>query len=65
VCKAAGFARVLPASELKMEGNHLLVGCGEGTAIDLLEVQLEGKKRSSADDFVRGYRPLPGERLGG
>jgi methionyl-tRNA formyltransferase len=47
-----------------VEGNHLLVGCGHGTAIELLEVQLEGKKRSSAPDFIRGYRPQPGERLG-
>jgi len=64
VWKAAGFDQALPASEMKVEGNHFLIGCGARTAIELLEVQLEGKKRSSAEDFVRGYRPLPGERLG-
>jgi hypothetical protein len=25
---------------------------------------MEGKKRSSAADFIRGYRPLSGEKLG-
>jgi methionyl-tRNA formyltransferase len=64
VWQAEAIGRALPPSELKVEGDHLLVGCGDGRAIDLLQVQLEGKKRTSASDFIRGYRPLPGERLG-
>jgi methionyl-tRNA formyltransferase len=64
VWKAAALDRLLPSSELQVEGDRLLVGCGHGTAIELLEVQLEGKKRISASDFERGYRPLPGEKLG-
>jgi methionyl-tRNA formyltransferase len=64
IWKAAGLDRILPISELKMEGDRLFVGCGEGTAIELFEVQLEGKKRSSAADFIRGYRLQPGEKLG-
>jgi methionyl-tRNA formyltransferase len=32
--------------------------------LELLEIQLEGKKRSSAQDFVRGYRLQAGEKLG-
>jgi methionyl-tRNA formyltransferase len=64
VWKAAALDRPLPSSELKTEGDRLLVGCGAGTAIELLEMQLEGKKRTSAGDFLRGYRPLPGEKLG-
>ncbi|MFY9681375.1 MAG: hypothetical protein WAK70_06050 [Candidatus Sulfotelmatobacter sp.] len=47
-----------------MEDDRLLVGCGQGTAIELLELQLEGKKRTSAADFIHGYRPAPGEKLG-
>lgn len=35
----------------------LLVACGEGV-LELLEVQLEGRKRMSAREFLRGY-PLP------
>jgi methionyl-tRNA formyltransferase len=56
--------RVLPPAQLMVEGEHLLAGCGRGTAIELLELQVEGRKRGPAADFVRGYRPLPGEKLG-
>ena len=62
--RASALDRALPSSELKMEDDRLLVGCGQGTAIELLELQLEGKKRTSAADFIRGYRPAPGEKLG-
>jgi methionyl-tRNA formyltransferase len=64
IWKAAALDRSRTPGELKVEGDHLLVGCGQGTAIELHELQLEGKKRSSAADFLRGYRPKPGERLG-
>jgi len=64
VWQAALFDRALPSSELKVEGDRVVVGCGEGTAIQILDLQLEGKKRTSGADFIRGYRPLPGERLG-
>ena len=64
IWKAVPLNRILSVSELKAGGDHIFVGCGEGTAIELLEVQLEGKKRTSAADFIRGYRPRPGERLG-
>lgn len=61
-------AKALPTTaapgELSVEGGRLLVGCGEDTALELLEVQPEGKKRMAAPDFVHGYRPEPGERLG-
>jgi methionyl-tRNA formyltransferase len=39
-------------------------GCGAGTALQLQELQLEGKQRILADDFVRGYRPAENEVLG-
>ncbi len=65
VWKASALDRALPSSELRVEGrNRLLAGCGEGSAIELLELQLEGKKRSSAADFIRGYRPRPSEKIG-
>ncbi len=64
VWKAAAIDRSLPSAELKVEGDHLFVGCGQKTAIEILELQVEGKKRSSAADFLRGYRPRPEERLG-
>jgi methionyl-tRNA formyltransferase len=64
VWKAAASARSLPLSELKVEQDRLMVGCSRGTALELLELQLEGKKRTSAADFLRGYRPRSGEKLG-
>lgn len=36
--------------------NPLIIGCGDGTSLELLEVQIEGKKRMSAADFARGFR---------
>jgi len=54
---------LLPA-ELLVEGDRLFVGCGEGTALELFEIQLEGKRRMPALDFVHGYRPQSNEKLG-
>ena len=54
----------VPPAELLVESNRLLVGCGNTTALELLELQLEGKKRSAACDFIHGYRPHAGEKLG-
>jgi methionyl-tRNA formyltransferase len=64
VWKAALYERALSLGELRVEGDHLLAGCGQGSAIELVELQLEGKKRTLGADFIRGYRPHPGETLG-
>jgi len=50
--------------ELLASGDRLIAGCGNDTSLELLEIQLEGKKRSSARDFIHGYRPKAGEKLG-
>ena len=55
--------RMLAAAEIVVESGHLIVGCGVG-ALDLFEVQLEGKKRMPAADFVHGHPPRTGEKLG-
>lgn len=60
-----GMGPILEGGELKVNNGHLFVGCGNRTALELVEVQPEGKKRMSASDFANGYRPGPGERLGG
>ena len=49
---------------LIVQGEALLVGCGDGSLIGLDEVQLEGKRRMSAADFLRGHQVKSGERLG-
>jgi methionyl-tRNA formyltransferase len=53
-----------PPGELLVDNDRLFVGGGGGTALALLEVQPEGKKRMSARDFIHGYRPQTGEKLG-
>lgn len=49
--------------ELSVRDDRLIVGAGKGTALALLELQPEGKKRMSARDFIHGYRPQPGDKL--
>lgn len=64
ILRARPSAEAVTPSELMVSANHLLVGCGGNTSLELLEIQLEGKKRTLAQDFVRGYRPQSGETLG-
>ena len=54
----------IPRGGIHMADDQLLVGCGQSTALELLEVQPEGKKRMAARDFIHGYRPHDGEPLG-
>ena len=53
-----------PTGELSVNANRLLAGCGHNTSLELVEIQLEGKKRTSARDFIQGYHPRAGEILG-
>jgi methionyl-tRNA formyltransferase len=54
----------VPERHLFVKGNQLFVGCGNSSAIELLELQPEGRRRISARDFVHGYRPMTAETLG-
>jgi methionyl-tRNA formyltransferase len=56
--------RTAATAELLVESGLLIVGCGKESALQLLEVQLEGKKRMPAADFVHGHQPHTGEKLG-
>jgi methionyl-tRNA formyltransferase len=49
---------------LVVRGSELLVVCGDGSVLGLDEVQLEGKRRMSAAEFLRGFQVATGERLG-
>jgi methionyl-tRNA formyltransferase len=53
----AALATTLPG-QVVVEGGRLLVACAGNTWLELVEVQLEGKKRLPAADFLRG-NPLP------
>jgi methionyl-tRNA formyltransferase len=54
----------LPSAALRIDNQRFFAGCGENSALELLEVQLSGKKRMSAQSFVNGYQPAEYERLG-
>jgi methionyl-tRNA formyltransferase len=54
----------IPGGELMVEGDRLFVAAGSGTRLELLEVQVEGKKRMPVADFLRGTAPHPHESLG-
>jgi methionyl-tRNA formyltransferase len=64
ILKARPADDALPPAELRVQADRLLVGCGYNTSLELLQLQLEGKKRTSARDFIHGYRPQAGEKLG-
>jgi methionyl-tRNA formyltransferase len=49
---------------LMVQGDTLQVVCGGGTVLGLDEVQMEGKRRMSVAEFLRGYQVRSGERLG-
>jgi methionyl-tRNA formyltransferase len=60
----AAAAPALAAGEIDTAGERLLAGCGTGSAIAIDELQLEGKRRVKAREFINGYQPRPGEKLG-
>jgi methionyl-tRNA formyltransferase len=54
----------LDPGEIAVEGMRLVAGCGQGTALELVEVQMEGKRSTPAREFINGYRPETGDHLG-
>jgi len=50
--------------EIHVYDGRLFVRCGAGTLLELVDVQLEGKKRMAAADFLRGHSLHTGDRLG-
>jgi methionyl-tRNA formyltransferase len=50
--------------QTRIENHRLLVRCAGKTWLELLEVQLEGKRRLAAAEFLRGSPLAPGARLG-
>ncbi|HET7893582.1 MAG TPA: methionyl-tRNA formyltransferase [Candidatus Sulfotelmatobacter sp.] len=64
IIKARPALEAIPPAEIHATRDRVLVGCGRQTSLELREIQLEGKKRTSATDFARGYRLQTGEKLG-
>lgn len=53
----------LAEGELALRGKRLLVGAAQGTALELKEVQVEGKPRIAGPAFARDFQLKPGERV--
>lgn len=49
---------------IQVDGQRMFVAAGQATWIELLEIQVEGKKRLPVSEFLRGTAPHPEERLG-
>ncbi len=49
--------------EIVEVGKHLIVSCGDGNCIEILNLQAEGKKAMSAADFMRGNPVNVGDKF--
>jgi methionyl-tRNA formyltransferase len=54
----------ITAGMVEMRGEAMVVGCGDGEAVVFDEVQMEGKRRMGAGEFLRGFQVRQGERVG-
>ena len=58
----------LTPGQIGVEGTGFFVGCGQerdsDTTLELIEIQLQGKRRTSAQEFINGYQPKTGDHLG-
>jgi methionyl-tRNA formyltransferase len=52
------------SGSIQTTGRRLLVACGGGTTLDIEELQLEGRKRVSAEAFCNGQRLTTTDKLG-
>lgn len=52
-----------PGCVVSARGDELLVSCGGGTTLQLLEVQPEGRRLMRVRDFLAGHRVPPGARF--
>jgi methionyl-tRNA formyltransferase len=59
-------ASTLPPGSVRVDASRgsLSVQCGTGT-LEILELQLEGKRRMTTPEFLRGHLIEPGSTFGG
>jgi len=53
-----------PPGSLSILNKRLIATAGAGSALELIDVQIEGRKRMPAEAFLNGYRLNPDEMLG-
>ena len=52
------------AGEIHIEQDRIFIACGERSWLEITGLQLEGKRRMSASEFLRGHALKSGDRLG-
>jgi methionyl-tRNA formyltransferase len=57
-------AKIGPAGTLHAAKRRLLAACGEGSVLEIVELQLPGRKRMSGEAFLNGQRLAEFEPLG-
>jgi methionyl-tRNA formyltransferase len=57
-----GFAS-RPVGVIIVESGKIFVNCGDNNSIEILELQLEGKNKLNAAEFIKGQKNLRGIRL--
>jgi len=60
----AGGSLELTPGTIALDSGRLLVSCGHRSSLQLSELQMEGKRRMSAQEFINGYRLKTGDRFG-
>lgn len=63
IAPAAATSSAAPGA-ISVSEKKIFVACANGTLLELLELQLEGKRRMSADEFLRGHQLTPLTMLG-
>ena len=64
ITRAALADGAAPEGRLVSEKRRLFAGCGDNRRLEILELQLAGKKRMAADAFLNGLKLKQDERLG-
>jgi methionyl-tRNA formyltransferase len=52
-----------PGTVIEVARDTLRIACGEQNLLEVLELQVENRRRSPASDFTHGYSVLPGNRF--
>jgi methionyl-tRNA formyltransferase len=62
--QVASTMKAFEPGTIEVIDQHLLVACAHRTAIEITDLQLEGKKRMTASEFLRGSTLKPAVSLG-
>jgi methionyl-tRNA formyltransferase len=54
----------VPGTVIECAGDRFSVACGERSMIEIIELQIEGKRRMNTRDFINGVKPEKGIILG-